>query len=589
MKASKSMIATLREEPREAVISSHRLMLRAGLIKKIAMGLYAYMPMGFRVFQKVSSIIREELNNEGLLEVKPTVIIPGELWKASGRWDKMKGEMLKAVNRTGQDMVVSPTAEEAFVAIMKDTLKSYKDMPVNIYQINTKYRDEIRPRYGVMRGREFTMMDAYSFDTDEEKMDISYRSVARAYRRLFFRMGLSVISVKADTGFIGGSSSEEFMVESEVGDDTLLICPSCNYAANQETASCRTEVSENENASCPMEKVHCPGVESIKEMENFFGVSSKNFIKLLIYKLENAKEPFIAVAIRGDLDVSEAKLAALFKATEATLASEEDVIKYGGAPHGFVGPLGISKCPLLADLSVVHTDEKGEMKASVHDCITGAGEADYDIRHVEPLRDFTPDMTGDVRVVKAGDGCPKCKEKLYTKRGNELGHIFKLGSTYSRSLSLTYLDKDGKDKNPLMGCYGIGVDRTLAGIIEEHHDEAGIIWPVSVAPYECVIIPVSTEGRAMESALALYESLLEGGVDVILDDRSERAGVKFKDADLLGFPVRLVISEKKLPLVEIKRREERESFDVDAKEASSIIFKIIKEMKEALLPEEREA
>lgn len=589
MKASKSLIKTLREVPREAVISSHILMLRAGLVKKIDKGLYAYMPLGFRAFQKVTSIIREELDREGLLEVKPSVIIPGELWKESGRWDKMQGEMLKAVNRAGQDMVVSPTAEEAFVHIMKDTLSSYKDMPLNIYQINTKYRDEIRPRYGVMRGREFTMMDAYSFDTDENALDSSYNAVARAYKRIFRRMGLSIIPVKASTGFIGGSSSEEYMVESKVGDDTLLLCPSCDYAANQETASCQNEISDKAASSSPIESVHCPNVETIEEMEKFFASSPKNFIKLLIYKLENAKIPFVAVAIRGDLDVSEIKLAAFSGATAAILANEEDVIKYGGAPHGFVGPVTIKMCPLVADFSVVYKDEKGEMKAAIHECITGGGKADYDFIHVEPLRDFTPSSIADLRLVKAGDKCPKCASVMYTKKGNELGHIFKLGETYSRSLSLTYLDQDGKDKNPLMGCYGIGVDRTLASIIEENHDEEGIIWPVSVAPYECVIIPISTEGRAMESALSLYESLKGSGADVLLDDRNERAGVKFKDADLLGFPIRIVISEKKLPLVEIKKRSEKESFTVAKSDAPSVILEIIKEMKNALLGKETEA
>jgi len=427
MKATKTIISTLREAPNDAVIASHQLMMRSGMIRKLGNGLYAYMPLGYRSLMKVQKIIREELDNAGLLEIKPTVIVPGDLWKESGRWDKMNGEMLTPQNRQGQDMVVSPTAEEAFTAIVREGLSSYKQLPFTLYQINTKYRDEIRPRYGVMRGREFIMMDAYSFDKDQADLDASYENVAAAYRRIFKRMGLSTISVKADTGSMGGSGSEEFMVESEVGDDTLLLCPDCSYAANVEKASCQKEIpldskgNPQKATDAAIEEVATPNVFSIEDMKKFFNEKSTTFLKALIYKVYNCAidlskndfyknaetvteggqtyipETFFCVVIRGDLDVNEAKLAAVLKASGAELASDEDVLKYSGAPHGFVGPVGI-KIPVLADESTV----------DMHDCIAGSGKEGYHIKHVEPGRDFTPFMTADVRTCKEGDKCPIC-------------------------------------------------------------------------------------------------------------------------------------------------------------------------------------
>ena len=573
MKATKTLISTLREAPNDAVIASHQLMMRSGLIRKLGNGLYAYMPLGFRALQKVQKIIREELDNAGCLEIKPTVIQPGDLWKESGRWDKMAGEMLTAQNRQGQDMVVSPTAEEAFTAIVRDGLSSYKQLPFTLYQINTKYRDEIRPRYGVMRGREFTMMDAYSFDKDQEDLNASYDNVAEAYRRIFKRMGLSTISVKADTGAMGGSGSEEFMVESEVGDDTLLLCPNCDYAANVEKAACAPEVPLNSEGKPQVktdkaiEEVATPNVFSIEDMEKFFGEKPTTFLKALIYKVYNCAidlsktefykdaktvteggqtyipESFFCVLIRGDLDVNETKLAAELKASGAELASDEDVLKYSGAPHGFVGPVGI-KIPVIADKSTV----------DMHDCIAGAGKEGYHIKHVEPGRDFTAFMTADVRTCKEGDKCPDCGGTFYMKKGNELGHIFKLGTKYTKSMNVTYLGENGKPVTPLMGCYGIGVDRTLASIIEGHHDDKGIQWPMTVAPYQVAVIPVQYKGQMQEVADKLYAELTAAGIEVILDDRSERPGVKFTDSELIGYPVRIVVGDKNLPNVEVKIR-----------------------------------
>ncbi|MDY5122915.1 MAG: proline--tRNA ligase [Treponema sp.] len=594
MKASQFIISTLRDAPNDAVIASHQLMMKSGMLRKLGNGLYSYMPLGYRSFIKVQQIIREELNNAGCLEMKPTVIQPGEIWKESGRWDKMAGEMLTPQNRAGQDMVVSPTAEEAFTALVREGLTSYKQLPFTLYQINTKYRDEIRPRYGVMRGREFTMMDAYSFDADKESLDKSYDKVAEAYHKIFKRVGLTIIPVKADTGSMGGSGSEEFMVESPVGDDTLLLCPDCKYAANVEKASCKREVPLNSEGKpqvktdLPMEEVATPNVFSIEDMVKFFNESSTTFLKALIYKVyncgidlskteqyKNAKtiteggitylpECFVCVIIRGDLDVNETKLAAQLKATGAELASDEDVLKYSGAPHGFVGPMGL-KIPVIADESTI----------DMHDCVAGSGKEGFHVKHVEPGRDFTPFMTVDVRTVVEGDGCPECGSKLYVKKGNELGHIFKLGDKYTKSMNVTYLDQSGKPVTPIMGCYGIGVDRTLASIIEEHHDDKGIIWPMSVAPFTVAIVPIKYDGAMKEAADKLYEELTKAGVEVLLDDRNERPGVKFNDADLIGFPIRIVVGDKNLPNVEFKMRNCTDAELVPAEEAAQKAISIV--------------
>ena len=577
MKASKTIISTLREAPNDAVIASHQLMMRAGLIRKLGNGLYSYMPLGLKAFRKVENIIRQELDNAGMNEMKPTVIQPAEIWKESGRWEKMGAEMLKPQNRGGQDMVVSPTAEEAFTALVRDGLSSYKQLPFTLYQINTKYRDEIRPRYGVMRGREFTMMDAYSFDKDQADLDASYENAANAYRRIFKRMGLTTISVKADTGAMGGSGSEEFMVESEVGDDTLILCPNCKYAANVEKAACKDDVAVDSNGKPQVatdkavEEIPTPDVKTIEELSEFLKTTAQSFIKTLIYKVENAgvdlgkNNDFVAVCIRGDLDVNEAKLCALLKASDVELASEADVVRITDAPVGFAGPVKLTKAPVIADKSVM----------TMHDCVTGGLKKDVHFVHVEPGRDFTPFMTADVRVVKPGDICPDCGGTFYSKKGNELGHIFKLGDKYTKSMNVTYLDENGKSVTPIMGCYGIGVDRTLASIIEAHHDENGIIWTMSTAPYQVAIVPVMYKEKMKEVADSLYEELKALGVDVLLDDRDERPGVKFKDADLIGYPIRIVVGDKNLPNVEVKLRSADKADLIPATDAAKTVAKIV--------------
>lgn len=594
MKVSQIPLHTLREAPAEATISSHQLMLRADLIRKLGNGLYTYMPLGLRSYRKLEAIIKEELEKSGAFEFKPTVIVPGDIWKESGRWDTMGPQMLKAKNRQQQDMVVSPTAEEAFTAIMRQGLTSYKQLPINCYQINTKYRDEIRPRYGVMRGREFNMMDGYTFNADDESLDESYQAYARAYLAIFKRLGLEVIPVKADTGAMGGSGSEEFMVESPIGDDTLVICDKCHYAANVEKASCKADPAVDNDGKpqvktdTALEEVATPNVFSIEDMEKFFNSTPKRFIKTLVYRVINStldmgsapygKElksvqdgnltfypvSYVAVAIRADLDVNEAKLAGALKASEVCLADAEEVVKYGAAPHGFVGPM-TAKCPVVQDLSV----------NDMHDAITGAGKEGFHVKHVEPGRDYNAWMNVDVRTVKAGDMCPECGCPVHTTKGNELGHIFKLGKKYTQSMNVTYLDKNGKAAVPTMGCYGIGVDRVLASIIETHHDDKGIIWPVSVAPLHVCIVPIKYKGAMQEAADRLYDELLKAGVEVLLDDRDERPGVKFNDMDLVGFPVRVTVGDKNLPNVEVKLRGEADAQLVPLDEAAARIKEII--------------
>lgn len=610
MKATKTIISTLRDAPNDAVIASHQLMMRSGMLRKLGNGLYSYMPLGLRSLRKVENIIREELDAAGLLEMKPTVVVPGDIWRESGRWDKMSGEMLTAQNRAGQDMVVSPTAEEAFTTLIKEGLSSYKQLPIIAYQINTKYRDEIRPRYGVMRGREFTMMDAYSFDADQKSLDESYDKCAIAYRRIFKRMGLSTISVKADTGAMGGSGSEEFMVESEVGDDTLILCK-CGYAANEEKATCKPDIALNKDGKPQIpttekfEEVSTPNVFSIEDMEKFFDAPSTTFIKALVYRITNSAFDFsnckkakdfkitndpsgsyyplsyVCVLIRGDLEVNETKLAATLKASEVCLANDEEILKYANAPHGFVGPLNCN-CPILADYSVISEDKNGNFESNMHDTFIGASKKDFHVKHIEPLRDFTPDVVADVRAVIPGNKCPECGAELYSKKGNELGHIFKLGDKYTKSMKVTYLDVSGKPATPIMGCYGIGVDRTLASIIEEHHDEKGIIWTMSTAPYQVAIVPIKYDGTMKEVADKLYNELKNEGVDVILDDRNERPGVKFNDADLIGYPIRIVIGDKNLPNVELKLRKEDTSSLIPVEAAAKKAVEIIKSELEEL-------
>jgi prolyl-tRNA synthetase len=604
MKFSQTFIPTLREVPGDAVIVSHRLMLRSAMIRKLSNGLFTYLPLGLKSFRKVERIVREEMNAIGSLEIKPTVVVPGEIWKESGRWEAMGDAMLKVKNRLGGDFVVSPTAEEVFTALVRDELSSYRQLPISLYQINTKYRDEVRPRYGVMRGREFVMKDAYTYNADDASLDESYQAMGRAYRRIFKRCGLTVIPVQADSGAMGGSGSEEFMVESEIGDNTLILCKSCDYAANVEKASCKSDFQAPASLDAaaqflPLEKINTPQVRTIDELCVFLKTGSKQFIKTLIYKAVNVEldlsgapgctklkryrpapgapevypETFFAVAIRGDLDVNEVKLVAALKAAEVALASDADVERITGAPVGFAGPVGLTGVPVVADETVT----------AMKDEVTGALVKDLHYRHAACGRDFTPWLVTDIRTVVAGDYCAFCGGELYEKKGNELGHIFKLGYKYTRSMNVTYLDENGKSRIPTMGSYGIGIDRTLASVIEEHHDEQGIIWPITVAPYHVIVIPIKYEGAVKAVADQITADLEQRGIEVLLDDRNERPGVKFNDADLIGIPYRVVVGEKNLvggsPKAEVKRRNEKENSLVDiSKVAEELTAKVYSDL-----------
>ncbi|WP_041611257.1 proline--tRNA ligase [Treponema primitia] len=611
MKFSETLIPTLREVPGDAVIVSHRLMLRAAMLRKLSNGLFAYLPLGLRSFRKVERIIREEMDAIGALEIKPTVVVPGELWKESGRWDSMGEALLRVKNRLGSDFVVSPTAEEAFTALVRDELSSYRQLPLSLYQINTKYRDEVRPRYGVMRGREFTMKDAYSFHTNEESLDETYQKMGRAYRRIFKRCGLTVIPVQADSGAMGGTGSEEFMVESEIGDNTLLLCKAGDYAANVEKAGCKPDYSAPASpeaakaaaASIPaLEKIDTPHVRTIEELCAFLKTDAKKFIKTLIYKAVNVEldlssapgcsklqrrkpapdapevypEAFFAVAIRGDLDVNEVKLAAIIKAAEVMLAADTDVERITGAPVGFAGPVGLSTVPVIADETVT----------AMNDAVAGALAKDLHYTHVAYGRDFGPWLVTDLRTVVAGDRCPVCGGELYEKKGNELGHIFKLGYKYTTSMKVSYLDENGKSHTPTMGCYGIGLDRTLASAIEEHHDDQGILWPITLAPFHVIIIPIKYDGAVKAVTDQIVAELEQKGIEILLDDRNERPGVKFNDADLIGIPYRVVVGDKNLagdtPKVEVKARAEKENRLVEvskaADELAALVFSALAEL-----------
>lgn len=581
MKRSNVFIPTLKENPNDAVIRSHQLILRAGLVRKVANGLFTYLPLGLRVFNKVSAIIREELNKINAQECKPTVVVPGEIWQKSNRWYTMGPELLRMKNRLDQDLVLSPTAEELFTELLKNELSSYKNYPLTMYQINTKYRDEIRPRYGLMRTREFTMMDAYSFSTTNENLDSIYDDFEKAYTEIFRRCGLSTIIVKADSGTMGGSGSQEFMVESNVGDDTLILCPHCRYAANVEKAESCDAVkapSTSVNANTAIEEVATPNVKTIEELEQFFSMSKRSFIKTVVYEVESTeleeleqkfqahKNKLVAVCIRGDLQVNEAKLKARLKLSDLVTASDEVIENNTNAKVGFIGPVGISNIVTVIDNSVME----------MHDAVCGGLKKDIHLKHVEPSRDFKADYTFDVRTACENDLCVHCGTPLYTKKGTEVGHIFKLGKKYTEVMGFNYLDENGKLKVPTMGCYGIGVDRTIAAIIEEHNDEKGIIWPMSVAPFHVTVIAISKKEDTNDEAEKFSAQLEQKGLEVLFDDRNERAGVKLADSELIGIPVRVVFSDKNEGKLEITLREKSETKLLPVDEAMKFVEDFVK-------------
>ena len=527
------LMPTTKETPSDAEVASHRLMLRAGLIRKVASGIYNYLPAGLRVLRKVEGILREEMDRAGAQEVLMPAVIPAELWKESGRWDAYGKELLRFRDRAEREFCLGPTHEEVITDLVRREVRSYRQLPLTLYQIQDKFRDEIRPRFGLMRGREFFMKDAYSFDADEEGAAGSYRKIFEAYSRIFRRMGLDFRAVEADTGAIGGSSSHEFMVIAESGEDAIVSCQSCHYSANVEKAECPPgEIGPGADpATGSPRKVPTPGKRTIEEVSAFLGIPPGLLFKTLLFETDKGD---VAVVLSGKHEVNEVKVKNRLGADWVKLAAEDRVRELTGAPSGYAGPVGLS-VRILADHSV----------RKIPSGATGANEKDAHLVDVVPGRDFSPESYADMRLVEEGDRCPRCPGFLRFSRGIEVGHVFRLGTKYSKALSATYLDAGGKEKPVVMGCYGIGVGRTAAAAIEQHHDADGIIWPISIAPFEVCVLPVNMKNDKLgKEAERVGEELSARGLEVLFDDREERPGIKFKDADLVGIPMRVTFGEK---------------------------------------------
>ncbi len=564
MRLSKYLLPTLREVPAEAEIPSHQLMLRAGLIRKLASGVYSFLPLGLKALKNIEEIVREGMDSHDAQELLMSAVLPKEYFEPSGRWQVFGPEMFRLKDRNNRDFCLGPTHEEIFTDTVKNTIRSYKQLPVTLYQIQTKYRDERRPRFGVIRSREFIMKDAYSFDKDEAGLDESYKNMYDAYREIFDKMELEYLVVDADSGAMGGSGSQEFMVKSDIGEDTIAHC-NCGFCANIEKAACVPSDEKKDEVLNEMSKIYTPDSKTIEELTAYLNTVPKKFAKTIIYK---ADDKFVAVMVRGDREVNETKVVNHLGATEFELASAEDVIKITNAKVGFAGPVGLN-IEVLADNEV----------AQMTNMIVGANESDHHFENVNINRDFTPDFIGDFRNIVAGDICPVCKTGVIEEcRGIEVGHIFKLGTKYSKAMDCTYLDENGKSQIPIMGCYGIGVSRCMAAIIEQNCDEAGIIWPMRVAPFKAIVVPVNTKDEAQLSAAEdIYSKLKNMGIDVLIDDRAERPGVKFKDAELIGIPVRINVGKKAAEgICEFVVRKTGEMFELSFEDAINKVQQMVK-------------
>lgn len=565
MRVSKMLLPTLREVPSDAEIKSHQLMLRAGYIRKLATGIYSYLPLGIRTLKKVENIIREEMDKAGAQELLMAALLPAEAYMASGRWEVFGDNMFKLKDRNDRDFCLGPTHEELFTQTVKNEVRSYKEYPMTLYQIQTKYRDEARPRFGIMRSREFIMKDAYSFDRDNAGLDISYKKMYDAYCRIFTRLGLDFTIVDADSGAMGGSGSQEFMVKSPVGEDGIAYCDECGYAANYEKAECIPEKKEYDSEEKALEKVETPDVHTIEELVGFFKTEPYMFAKTIIYK---ADDKYIAAMVRGDREINEVKLKNIVGCVDDLELAEPFMVRQlTNAEVGFAGPIGLD-IDVYADLEVM------DMK----NFIIGANDTGYHYKNVNVGRDFTPFKAADIRVITDGDKCPKCGKPIKTAQGIEVGHIFKLGTKYSDALGLTYTDESGEDKVVVMGCYGIGITRCIAAAVEQGCDDNGMVLPVSIAPYQAIVIPVNTKDETQaELAEKIYESLQAEGIETLIDDRSERCGVKFKDSDLIGIPVRIVTGKRSGEgIVEFKRRTDEKSVDMPVDEAIKEVVSYIK-------------
>jgi prolyl-tRNA synthetase len=545
MRLSQTLVPTLKEAPAEAEVPSHVFMMRGGYLRKVAAGIYSFLPLGWRVVQKISRIVREEMNRAGASEVFLPAIIPAELWQESGRWEQYGAQLLRLKDRKGGDFVVGPTHEEVICALVRGDLRSWRQLPLNLYQIQTKFRDELRPRAGLMRGREFIMKDAYSFHVDETDAKREYENMYATYRRIFTRCGLAFRPVEADTGNIGGSLSHEFQVLAETGEDALVACDKCDYAANVEQAATRKVApAPSGKGTQTLTTVSTPGQHTIAQVSAFLEVPATSLAKTLVY-LADGKP--VAVLVRGDREVNEIKLKKALGVGDVVLASDAAVREVTGAPVGFAGPVGLR-------ISVYLDDEV----AAMTDFVVGANQADAHLTGTNVGRDFTPAGAGDYRQAAPGDACPRCDGGVFKGyRGIEVGHVFFLGTKYSKPMGVKFLAADGVEKPAEMGCYGIGVTRIVAAAIEQNHDKDGIVWPVPLAPYEVAVLALQHDDPALiATADKIYEELGKAGIEVLYDDRDERPGVKFKDADLIGIPYRIAIGKKGLAegVVELKLR-----------------------------------
>ena len=570
MRYSEMFLPTTREIPSDAETASHQLMLRAGMIRKLTSGIYSYLPLGYRVIKKIEKIVREEMDRAGAQEVFLPAVQPSELWKESGRWDLYGKELLRLKDRHNRDYCVGPTHEEVMTDLVRNEIQTYRQLPKNLYQIQTKFRDEIRPRFGVMRCREFGMKDAYSYDVDEEGAIVSYQKMFEAYTRIFSRCGLRFRPVEADSGNIGGSYSHEFMVYADSGEDAMIFCTSCDYAANLEKAEIAKPEKEpvDESGFLPLEEVHTPDVRTIEEVSAFLGVTPESIVKTLVF---TADDKPIAVLIRGDEEINETKLRNFLVCDSLELATDDIIKEVTDSPRGFAGPIGI-KSEIIADYSLMN----------MNNFVIGANKENYHVKNCNIGRDFRVADFADLRMITENDKCPRCKGSISFARGIEVGHVFKLGTKYSKAMNATYLDRDGKEKLMIMGCYGIGIGRTSAACIEQNHDKDGIVWPMPIAPFHVIITPVNTkEEDLLRASEEIYNALTAEGIEAVLDDRDERAGVKFIDADLIGIPLRITVGKKNLTDGNVEIRF-RSSGEVKIVPIETVRDYVVDRVKEAL-------
>jgi len=572
MKASQFFIRTLKEAPSDAEIVSHKLMMRAGMIRKLGAGIYNYMPMGLRVIRKVEGIIRQEMDQAGAIELLMPVIQPAELWQETGRWDKMGPELLRIKDRHDRDFLIQPTSEEVVTDIARHEIKSYKQLPVNFYQIQTKFRDERRPRFGIMRGREFSMKDAYSFDRDVECMKQSYAKMFNAYQRVFTRLGLNFRAVNADNGAIGGTGSQEFHVIADTGEDAIAYCPTSDYAANIETAEAMSLIASRVAATQEMTSVATPGQTKCEDVARFLKLPLEKTVKSIVLAVDAEEDAKLFILLlRGDHELNEVKAKKVPGLTNFRFASEAEIIDYFGTPPGYLGPVKTKK-PLIviADRTV----------ANMSNFVCGANQEGFHLTGVNWVRDLPEPMVADLRNVIAGDASPDGKGTLEICRGIEVGHVFQLGTSYSESMNAVYLDEKGQSQPMVMGCYGIGVTRLLGAAIEQCFDDRGIVWPVSIAPFQVVLCPMGYDRSDMvrEASDQLYQDLTKAGIEVILDDRGERPGAMFADWELIGVPYRVVIGERGLKegQLEFQARADTEATQLPVAEVAAKVIAMIK-------------